>query len=238
MWAAFTLIELMVVIAVIAILAALLMPALQRAVDSGKSIRCLSNLKQIMIGVHLYVNDHDGRLVSGAVPHPDGTPMGSDYELLRSWSWYLKPYLGIDEDVDEKHFGLFLCPATKQEIIGYGWNFNYFGYRDGWKGYGWATALTSVEDSSTILIGDNRSPHQAAWTWPYGPWYEICYIYTYKSDPLWFSQVHAGTGNYAFLNGAVRRIPFDDIFDKTVPAYGTFSPWLDYSNYMHTPASD
>jgi len=54
---AFTLIELLVVIAIIAILAALVLPALNRAKASAKSAKCKSNLRQVGIGLHLYVGD-------------------------------------------------------------------------------------------------------------------------------------------------------------------------------------
>ena len=58
----FTLIELLVVISIIAVLVALLLPALGQARTQAKVISCLSNHRQIMIGVHGYASDFDGRV--------------------------------------------------------------------------------------------------------------------------------------------------------------------------------
>jgi prepilin-type N-terminal cleavage/methylation domain-containing protein len=70
---AFTLIELLVVITIIAILAALLLPAIASAKEHSKRAKCMSNLRQINVGVNMYANDNNQFLMS-AKPSSDDTP--------------------------------------------------------------------------------------------------------------------------------------------------------------------
>ena len=89
----FTLIELLVVIAIIAILAALLLPALASAKESARSAKCLSNMRQVGLGIYMYKDDHEDHLpFAGSTDrnwHEDwvwGGPGDAVLQRGRDWS--------------------------------------------------------------------------------------------------------------------------------------------------------
>src|SRR5689334_2350444 len=67
--AGFTLIELLVMIAIIAILSALLLPALSSSKERARRVNCESCQRQFLLAVHLYGDDNEQRVLSGASDH-------------------------------------------------------------------------------------------------------------------------------------------------------------------------
>ena len=103
---AFTLIELLVVIAIIAILASILFPVFARARENARRASCLSNLKQIGLGVMMYVQDYD-----------ETYPQYYNYAISASWIDTIQPYV--------KSTQVFICPSsdsTSQSNGNYGAN--------------------------------------------------------------------------------------------------------------------
>lgn len=67
-------VELLVVIATMALLAGLLLPALARAKDSGRKAACISNLRQVGIAIHAYAGDNEGKMPYGPSAPPYSHP--------------------------------------------------------------------------------------------------------------------------------------------------------------------
>ena len=101
---AFTLIELLVVIAIIAILAAILFPVFARARENARKISCLSNLKQIGLGVMQYAQDYDEKYPS------IGNGCGP-FTYCAGWQYLVQPYV--------KSTQIFKCPSNTNERISY-----------------------------------------------------------------------------------------------------------------------
>ncbi len=114
MRSAFTLVELLVVIGIIAVLIAILMPALQRARTQAQQTQCLSNMRQIGTTLNMFANEHKGYLVKAWFNSGPRDPVTGDYswnyrnspgsEVTWEWSYVLSTYVNKSRDV-------FRCPS-------------------------------------------------------------------------------------------------------------------------------
>jgi prepilin-type N-terminal cleavage/methylation domain-containing protein/prepilin-type processing-associated H-X9-DG protein len=87
---AFTLVELLVVVAVLVALAAIVLPVLAHTREVGRRANCLSNLRQLIAAHQMYVQDHDDTLPDWAYPRETG---GSGFRReYVYWTEFLHPY--------------------------------------------------------------------------------------------------------------------------------------------------
>jgi prepilin-type N-terminal cleavage/methylation domain-containing protein/prepilin-type processing-associated H-X9-DG protein len=215
---AFTLIELLVVIAIIAILAAILFPVFAQARDKARQAACLSNTKQIALGVQMYFTDYDERL----------PVVGDNAQCRGRWQWQIFPYI--------KNSQIFTCPnlpsnawfptlstppapcppqpqVATSDRSGYGWS-GALNYDNRGNTYPASPGYSIVEirkPAETIVIGDVAFDG--------APGY-----YMYSRDPR-----KAGTSGMApfyysqFRHNTVRTIAYQDTrfnISRTFPIDG------------------
>jgi prepilin-type N-terminal cleavage/methylation domain-containing protein/prepilin-type processing-associated H-X9-DG protein len=199
----FTLIELLVVIAIIAILAAILFPVFARAREKARQTSCLSNLKQLGLGLIMYAQDYDGMhpvycriVISGA---DNGiTQGGFDHYTA------LQPYL--------KNEQIWQCPSVKpvpvldwnswgydiQTTTSYGYNYYYHG--------GWNSPHNRFVDESW---GDYDPSRVAAMT-EWDASYHLVYFPWLNNDGLF---VHNEGQNVAYADGHSKWHSRNDILN-------------------------
>jgi len=158
----FTLVELLVVLAIIAILAALLLPAVSRAKEAGRGAACISNLRQIGVALQLYVDENQQRL---PFMRDRATVMDTNQPALPSVEQVLRDQLG--------NTNVLHCPSDRillfeQTGSSYSWNSLLNGQRaDDLKVFG-----MNFDSHAIPVFFDKESFHAAR-----GPKKEVNYLY-------------------------------------------------------------
>jgi len=144
---AFTLVELLVVISIIALLIAILLPSLRKARAQAKGTVCLSNLRELSHGWHYYADENDdisvpGRFFkhSGGFSNPDNWyDVGNGLKYRPRWIATMGKFVGIfafnqprtDEDRQDYDSKVYHCPEvprwTDERNSAYGYNHQFLG---------------------------------------------------------------------------------------------------------------
>ncbi|MBU0611241.1 MAG: DUF1559 domain-containing protein [Armatimonadetes bacterium] len=176
----FTLIELLVVIAIIAILAAILFPVFAKAREKARQTSCLSNVKQISLGIVMYMADYDQRTPAARFGYE-----GAEHI---TWKRVIFPYV--------KNWNLFECPSKPGHwtsacagsnwpsqgsgiaaLSGIAYNYHIGGIAEG----------TLVVPAETVLVADIDTCHQ--------------FVNQLNWLPGWFATRHNNGGNWGFCDG-------------------------------------
>ena len=128
---AFTLVETIMVISLIALLLGLLLPALGRVRESSKRTTCISNLRQLSVAFIAYCASNDERFPAGSYSHESGKLIkphlhnpGAAIESWWDWPYYLDPYVG-DARIHDCPTSPDPYPPPHNDADGnYGWNYN------------------------------------------------------------------------------------------------------------------
>jgi prepilin-type N-terminal cleavage/methylation domain-containing protein len=174
---AFSLLELLVVVAIIAILVSLLLPALQKAKSTARSIACVSQLRQIGIHSHAHAADNDGRLPIAPRGNRFLSPFSADPQLRK----------------------LYVCPADTDRSASLSstnlnrTNTSYF-----------ASYSASLEQPRSIVAGDRNVTAYSAVAG--APVRQTGLMTLYRTNSFgWWGDIHRFKGNILLADGSAQN---------------------------------
>jgi prepilin-type N-terminal cleavage/methylation domain-containing protein/prepilin-type processing-associated H-X9-DG protein len=188
---AFTLVELMVVIGIIAILIGLLLPSLQRARNYSRRITCQANLRSVGQLLLIYANHNQGWIypVGPGDPHDPAAAdnfcrLGSMLPPKQRWPNYVEGLKRYDHP-------LLRCPSDQDPIAWHSYPLNWFLAQHHVRFNSGSVALAGLAPTEAVVMGEKRADTD---------WYYIGALNEYRdaADP-WKHDKRLGC-NYLFLD--------------------------------------
>jgi prepilin-type N-terminal cleavage/methylation domain-containing protein/prepilin-type processing-associated H-X9-DG protein len=206
---AFTLIELLVVIAIIAILAAILFPVFAQAREAARKTVCLSNLKQMGLGIAMYTQDYDERLVLWQ--QGSGNYFFDSQGFATTYDRLLQPYIknnlvsGCPSDLSDKGFSPWGGVYAKRSYaipgsIGGNWcntSTNPQPVPPTLAGIPEPTLTIELNERDNCASGAGTDPH-AIWGW--------CSVNDAESETAWR---HNHQANFLYVDSHAKNVPYD-----------------------------
>lgn len=206
--AGFTLIEVLVVVAILALLVGILLPSLSRARQQGKAAVCLSNMRQLGMAVIMYAHKYDGYSVDYGLSH------GGSVDKDRTW------YETLEKDYGDKL--VMQCPADKspfwerehvtnstRRLTSYGLNDYLAGREEGYEGY---RKIHRVPRPSTTIIFVEMNEQSDFATSDHIHAADFIGDPTQPEKQMELKQ-HLGKAHYAMVDGSVHPYLFPDTFE-------------------------
>ncbi|OGV47325.1 MAG: hypothetical protein A2017_09185 [Lentisphaerae bacterium GWF2_44_16] len=207
----FTMVELLIVISIILILTSILMPALGKARERSKQIKCAGNQRQIGQIINFYANDYNEWLVPCFAAEGLWITIINNADLgipIKQCDSYSKAY---------SEQGIWTCPSNKYRYYTYlvnyapsnraGWTYNA-SYNFAWQ------KLSTVKKSPSELVYFAEGGRMESKCTVSSPYY--CYYYfSVRTDTVPYMHysdavVHSKSSNYLFLDGHVENINYGD----------------------------
>lgn len=207
---AFSLVELLVVVSVIALLIAVLLPSLKGARDQAKRLACASNLRSLMTAVQTYAVANDDRLITAGLAHGGSVDEHAAWihTLERDYGNKLVGRCPADRSI---HFTTPLSPTTQYRQASYASSYYTVKRLDDGRGP-WNRMSLFRRPTSTILFAELAEKGDYAVADHFHPeqwWVDPSRLAREQLEP----ERHGGKANYAFVDTHVEVLPFGRTYE-------------------------